>query len=241
MNEALCYKLPAFEGPLDLLLHLITKNKINIYDIPISELLEQYMEHINQMKELDLEIASEFLEMAARLVYIKSSLLLPKHEEVEEMKRELTGQLLELQACRQAAYRLGQMACYDYFASVPMELEPDKAYKGRHHKDELYAAFFSAAGRKRRKLPPPATAFTPLVSRKIVSVSSKIITILRRLWKGTRMSMNELFHSSKSKSDMVATFLALLELVKGKRIEMDEGNENLKIIKGEHRKRYGNQ
>ena len=239
--DALCYKLPVFEGPLDLLLHLITKNKINIYDIPISELLEQYMEHINQMKELDLEIASEFLEMAARLVYIKSSLLLPKHEEVEEMKRELTGQLLELQACRQAAQRLGQLACYDYFESVPMELEPDKAYKGRHHKDELYAAFFSAAGKKRRRLPPPATAFTPLVSRKIVSVSSKIITILRRLWKGSRMSMKELFHTSKSKSEMVATFLALLELVKGKRVEMDEGNEHLKIIKGEHRKRYGNQ
>ena len=79
--EALQYKLPVFEGPLDLLLALISKNKIDIYDIQISELLDQYMEQINRMQENQMDVASEFLTMASRLVYIKSVMLLPKYEE----------------------------------------------------------------------------------------------------------------------------------------------------------------
>ena len=93
--EAISYKLSEFEGPLDLLLHLISKNKLNIYDIEISVLLAQYMEHIDKMKEKNMDVASEFLEMAARLVYIKTVSLLPKHEESEELKKELSGELIE--------------------------------------------------------------------------------------------------------------------------------------------------
>ena len=84
--EKISYKLDAFEGPLDLLLHLIEKNKLNIYDIQISELLEQYMEHIELMQQQDLDIAGEFLAMASKLVQIKSAMLLPKFEEAEEMR-----------------------------------------------------------------------------------------------------------------------------------------------------------
>ena len=95
-NKKLTYKFEQFEGPLDLLLSLITKNKIDIYDICIEELLSQYMEQINLMQEEDLDIASEFLEMASRLVYIKSVMLHPKYEEeAEELKKELSGKLLE--------------------------------------------------------------------------------------------------------------------------------------------------
>ena len=84
--EKLSYKIEAFEGPLDLLLYLISKNKLNIFDIQISELLEQYLQQIDVMKERDMDVSSEFLEMAARLVHIKSVSLLPKHEEAEELK-----------------------------------------------------------------------------------------------------------------------------------------------------------
>ena len=101
--ETLSYKLEVFEGPLDLLLTLIAKNKLNIYDIPITLLLEQYMEQIERMQSENLDIASEFLEMAARLVHIKSVSLLPKREEEEALRRELTGQLLEDQQCWQTA------------------------------------------------------------------------------------------------------------------------------------------
>ena len=101
--EKISYKLESFEGPLDLLLHLISKHKLNIYDIQISELLDQYMTHIKLMKSLDMEVASEFLEMASRLVLIKTAFLLPKHEEAEKLKEELTGQLLEYQECKEVA------------------------------------------------------------------------------------------------------------------------------------------
>ena len=93
--EKISYKLEVFEGPMDLLLHLITKHKLNINDIPIFELVEQYIEYVRQMQQADMEVASEFLEMAARLVYIKTLMLLPSHDEGETLKQELTGQLLE--------------------------------------------------------------------------------------------------------------------------------------------------
>ena len=88
MTGELNFKLEVFEGPLDLLLSLISKHKLNIYDIEISLLLEQFLLYLEQMKQADIEIAGEFLEMAARLIYIKSSALLPKYE-AEEMKKEL--------------------------------------------------------------------------------------------------------------------------------------------------------
>ena len=99
----LSFKLEVFEGPLDLLLHLISKHKLNINDIPIVVLLEQYMEYIDRMSEQNMEIAGEFLEMAARLVYIKTLSLLPRHEEAEELKKELQGRLIEYSLCKKAA------------------------------------------------------------------------------------------------------------------------------------------
>ena len=103
--DVISYKLPVFEGPLDLLLFLVQKNKLNIYDIPIAEVLEQYMDAIRRMQEVDLDVATEFLDMAARLVQIKSSMLLPRHEEAEALKRELTGELIEYKLCQEAARR----------------------------------------------------------------------------------------------------------------------------------------
>ena len=92
--DVISYKLPVFEGPLDLLLFLVQKNKLNICDIPIAEILDQYMDAIRQMQETDLEVATEFLDMAARLVQIKSAMLLPRHEEeTEQLKKELSGEL----------------------------------------------------------------------------------------------------------------------------------------------------
>lgn len=227
--ETISYKLPNFEGPLDLLLHLIQKHKLNITDIPITELLEQYMQTINQWKETDLDIATEFLEMAARLVHIKSAMLLPQHEEAEELRQELTGELIEYQLCKEAARRLAAHNIGgDLFVRQPMELEPDKTYRRVHSPETILEAYLAAAGRGKRKLPPPVQAFSGIVSRKIVSVSSKIIFVLRRLYKQKSISYTSLFEKAESKSELVATFLALLELVKAKRIRVDgEGTGQL--------------
>ena len=102
-SAALQYKISDFEGPLDMLLQLIAKHKMDICDIEIAVLLEQYMEQIKDMQSGQMEVSSEFLEMASRLVYIKSVSLLPKHEEAQELKKELEGQLIEYQECRKMA------------------------------------------------------------------------------------------------------------------------------------------
>lgn len=216
--EKISYKLSAFEGPLDLLLYLISKNKLNIYDIKISSLLEQYMEHINIMKDQEMDIASEFLEMAARLVYIKTVSLLPKHEEEEKLKEELTGQLLEYQDCKKAAGRLSEMICFDWFIRNPAELSFDMTYNKCHEKHELLKAYGVVYQKADRKLPPSTESFSEIVSKNIVSVSSKIVFILRKLWKTPYLNYGSLFNFDSEKSELVATFLAVLELVKGKRI-----------------------
>ena len=228
-THVLQYKLPSFEGPLDLLLSLIAKNKLNIYDIQISELLEQYLEQINAMQENDMDIESEFLEMASRLVYIKSVMLLPKHEEAEELKKELTGQLLEYQECRKVAAMLSQIVTYDLYASSPAEIEYDMTYTRVHESADIAKAYLSAAGRGKKRLPPPADAFSGIVSRKIVSVNSRIIYVMRRLYKGAVVRFKALFPNGSEKSELVATFLAVLELVKGKRVRIEGDGENADV------------
>ena len=235
--ETISYKLPDFEGPLDLLLFLVQKNKLNIYDIPIAQVLEQYLAAIQQMKDYNMDVATEFLEMAARLVHIKSVMLLPRYEdETEELKRELTGllslrkimnELIEYQLCQQMARRLAvDYVGGDLFIREAEEVEPDMTYRRTHKAEEMLDAFLSAAGRGKRRLPPPAQAFHGIVARKIVPVSTKIAYVLRKLYTRGKVTYQSLFKKAESKSDLVATFLALLELIKSKRISVEgEGEE----------------
>lgn len=232
--EKLLYKLPDFEGPLDLLLYLISKNKLNICDIQISVLLDQYMEQINAMKEQDMDVASEFLEMAARLVYMKTVSLLPKHEEIEELQRELAGQLLEYQECKRVAQVLAENFTFQSYIRQPMEIEADHSYKRHHTPEEILLAFQNAAGRGKRFMPPPAESFSGIVTHKIVSVSSQIIYVLRKLWRENEIKYDLLFKEKQEKSELVATFLAVLELVKGKRVRVEECGHSatIKLISG---------
>ncbi|HEX2985567.1 MAG TPA: segregation/condensation protein A [Caproiciproducens sp.] len=232
--EKLSYKLPTFEGPLDLLLYLIAKNKLNIFDIQISELLDQYMEQINAMKEQNMDVASEFLEMAARLVYIKTVSLLPKHEESEMLKQELTGQLIEYRECKLAAQIMAGQFHFDLFVREPETIEFDQTYRRKHTVSELLEAYRNACGRGKRFIPPPAEAFSGIVTHKIVSVASQIISVLRKLWNSRQVKYESLFEDKHERSDLVATFLAVLELVKGKRIRVEEngGTETVILMNG---------
>lgn len=225
--EQITYKLSVFEGPLDLLLNLIAKNKLNIYDIEISVLLEQYTEKIKQMQAEQMDIASEFLEMASRLVYIKSTMLLPKHEEeAEELKKELTGQLLEYQECKRIAALMADMVSFDNFCREPSQTDYDMTYSRVHNPIVLHDAYIRAAGRGKRHLPPPTEAFQGIVARRIVPVGSKIVHVLRLLRRNGNCEYSQLFTTAKDKSELVATFLAILELVKGKRIRVEgDGDE----------------
>lgn len=232
--EKLTFKLEQFEGPLDLLLHLIAKHKLNLYDIPIDLLLEQYLAQMEQIPFADLETASDFLEMASRLVYMKSALLLPKYEdEGEQLKRELTGQLLEYQACREAAFLLAARWRGDrLFCRPATVLEPDMLYRRKHEPVGILSAYLSVLGKAKRKMPPPKEAFSGIVKRRVVSVQSRILTILHMLYRQKTIGYKNLFAQSEDRSEMVATFLAVLELVKSKRIVVDENGQ---IAFGENR------
>lgn len=221
-----------FDGPLDLLLYLISKHKLNICDIEISALLTQYLDAIEQMQQSDLELESEFLEMAARLVYIKTASLLPRPEEGEKLKAELQGQLLELSLCRQVAGELAQRYLGSrIFVRGQAALPVDLVYRGSHSSAELLAAYRLAAGKAKRRLPPPAAAFSGIVSRKFVSVTTKIVYILKKLYRTGAVDYEEFFHAS-DRSELVATFLAMLELMKSRRITVSEDNKTVYFCRG---------
>lgn len=239
MENTLSYKLEGFEGPLDLLLQLIARNKLNIYDIELSVLIDQYLEQIELFKAEEMELASEFLEMASRLLYIKTVSLLPKHDEIVQLKEELTGALLEYMVCQQIARKLSEMQDgFDRFVRKPEELEFDKTYELTHSADVMFLSYLAAVGRGQRKLPPSTAPFTKIVAKKIVAVSTKIVFVMRNLWKGGSKKLSSLYKTARSRSEMVATFLAVLELCKANRVRVDGDAENaeIKLIKEHKRK-----
>ncbi|MGN0531917.1 MAG: segregation and condensation protein A [Eubacterium sp.] len=225
--DSLTYKLEVFEGPIDLLLHLISKHKLNINDIPIIELVDQYLDYVRQMEEADFDIAGDFLEMAARLIYIKTVSLLPRHEEAEKLKKELTGELIEYRDCKIMAQKLSQQTDgFNRFVRNPQGGWVNYDYDRFHEGEELLDAYINVAGKAQRRLPPPIDSFKQIVARKFVNVASKVRTVMRKLWSGKKVSFLSLFEGAQSKSDIVATFLAVLELAKTKKITIEGTMEN---------------
>ncbi len=229
--EHISYKLDGFEGPLDLLLFLINKHKLDIADIPIFELVEQYIAAVEQMKEDDMEVASEFLEMAARLVYIKTVSLLPVHEEAQELKKELAAEIIGYRDIKSLAGKLAQKTQgFDYICrAAPEAFERDMSYKRLHEPSELIHAYTLAAGKKLRRLPPPVDSFKSIVGKKMISVNAKIDDIVARLKKTRRQSLRAYLLSSRSRSDLIAAFLAVLELTKNKTILITGSGEDADI------------
>ena len=223
MAEELTFHLEEFEGPLELLLALVTKHKMDLHNIPILELIDQYTRTVEAAQAADPDISSSFIEMAAHLVEMKSYLLLPRSTEGERMKQELTGQLIEYDQCRRMAALLrakGEAA--PVFVRRPMEMEWDNTY-ALHHAPQILADYWQAlAGRTKTRRVPTQQQFEPLVTAPMVSVTSRVVYILRRMLGGTVSRMEQLFSRSQSRSTNVATFLALLELVRGGRIALDD-------------------
>lgn len=225
--EDLQFHLPIFEGPLELLLHLISRHKMKITDIEIGRLLEQYLGYVEQMQQADLEITSAFLEMAARLVYIKTVSLLPRHEEAAVLKKELEGQLIEYQRIKAVSLLLAQRyAGAPAFVRKPSPVRSDPVFRGNIKPERLRDAYILAVGKAGRRLPPPASAFKGIVNRRFVSVTSRIVWLLRRLYKSGEARYQDLFVSD-DRSELVATFLAVLELMKSGRISLSEDNTHI--------------
>ncbi len=229
--EEVKYKLESFEGPLDLLLTLIQKNKVSIYDIPIVEITEQYLEAIDGIEESNLENTSEFLVMAAQLLYIKSHMLLPKPEEDEEEedpREALAQRLAEYQAFKEAAAELRKSE----FSSRHMVFRDEEEIKfpipdySRHHElAELTEAFRNILARQLRMRKPEKRAFSGIVGREKVSVDDMVEKICKVLHRSRRVRFSELFRAGDSKPEMIATFLAVLEMIKLNRISADYNEE----------------
>ena len=228
MSTELNFKLEVFEGPLDLMLSLIAKHKLNIYDIEISLLLEQFMLYLEQMKQADIEIAGEFMEMAARLIYIKSAALLPKHE-ADEMKKELEGVLIEYAMCKHIAGRLQQRFCGDLiFVRNPVAIDEDRSYNNEHDPDELLLAMSNISYKEVIRKAPPS--IKPIVAKSFVTVFTKIIHVLKIVMNGKKKVEVSSLYKGQQRSEQVATFLALLELSKNSRIKFSEDNKYLHFV-----------
>ncbi len=225
----LSYKLEKFEGPLDLLLSLITKNKIDIADIPIALLCDQYMEYISKAEELDMELSSDFLYMASELMLIKSRMLLPRDEENDEDPREaLAAALLEYQRAKSASLQLKEMFT-EYGGRMVKEtdeISPDKTYVADHEADLLYKAFVKVMNEVRVTDEEAKRKFEPIIKKKTVSVVSIVENLARRLRGGRKIALGSFFRQAEDRLELVSMFLAMLELLKSGHLTVNEDSYN---------------
>ena len=227
-----------FVGPLDLILHLLSKNKMEIQDIQISLILDQYLAWMDRRRELDLEVASEFVTMAAQLVYIKTRMLLSIHD--EEAMSEMEQLIATLEAHQrnenylkikavvptlESRYQVGR----DYLTKSPEAIQPDKVYRYVHDREDLLRAVTAVLARSDNKLPPPVSAFQGIVGREPYPVADKAGEIVRRLIRLGVTRFRALFQGSRSRSEVVATFLAVLELCKAHRLRLAGTQEDCTV------------
>ena len=219
-------KLQAFEGPLDLLLHLIEKNKVEIYDIPIVEITNQYMQYIKEMEEKDLNIMSEFLLMASTLLDIKCRMLLPKeeNEEEEDPRQELADQLLQYKMYKYMSYELKDRQidteCFMFKEStIPQEVS---AYEEPVDLDQmlegislstLRKVFMDVMKRKNEKMDPIRSGFGK-IEKEEVTLSQKISAIREYARWHKEFSFRQILEKQASKIHIIVTFLAILEMMK---------------------------
>ena len=223
MSEQLMYRLDQFEGPLDLLLTLISKNKVSITDIPIAMICDQYMEYIEAAQRMDLDIASEFIVMASELMLIKSKMILPHEEGTEnDPRREIANALLLYQQAKLAVTKLRPL--YDEYSTryvkgtddvppekgLPLNLDPTLMIKALN--SILRRLRIAEAERK------PTDLVNPLIKRRVVSVEEKIEEICALLEEHEEASLFFLLKDADSRAELVARFMGVLELIKIHRI-----------------------
>jgi segregation and condensation protein A len=227
MTEPMKVKLPVYEGPLDLLLDLIEKNEMDITNIQISLVCQQYLDYLNQMRELNLEIAGDFLVMAATLLYIKSKMLLPPTEEEEkeegpDPRTVLIEKLLEYQAFKKAAQELGiletergklftrQIADY-YLQEIEFDEPEIDTFSANLY--DLLQAFHQVLAKSSKDL-------VHEIYEEEISIEQKIEEIKHRLAAENRFAFSSLFAKPWTKNQLIATFLALLEIVRMKLVRI---------------------
>ena len=231
------YKLEKFEGPLDLLLHLIEKNKIDIYDIPIVEITKQYLDYVNQMEKEDLNIVSDFLVMAATLLDIKSRMLLPALEveedgEETDPRAELVARLLEYKKYKLLAQELAEMEdqAGDVLFKKPTVPREVAKYEPPVDLDQvldgltlakLQRIFDSVMRRQKEKVDPIRSKFGT-IKREPISLETKIMDVMHYARKHRKFSFRQMLERQRDKLEVVVSFLAILELMKIGKIHLTQ-------------------
>ncbi len=222
-----------FNGPLDVIFLLLSKNKIVIQNVSITAILEQYLAYLDRRKQMDMEIASEFITMASHLMLIKTKLLLSASEQAEaESEMELLRKSLEERQRRSAMEQL-QLAvrfleeknelgrCL--FTKNPEPRQRERSYQYQHEPLDLLRALAEVAERNQRRLPPPAGSFQGIVGKEPFPVTIKAKEIIKRLMRHGALRLRQLFRDNRSRSEIVATFLAVLELCQTHSVLLQEG------------------
>ena len=234
-----------FEGPLDVIFLLLSKNKIEIQDVSITAILEQYLAYLDEMKRLDMEIASEFITMASHLMLIKTKMLLSAAEaaEAESELDQLRQSLIERQrreAMEQMRIAITALEPMNeigrcMFTKAPEPLRKDNTYRYRHEPEDMLRALEEIAERNQRRLPPPTVNFKGIVGKEPYPVSRKAKEVLRTLILRGIDRLKNLFRGNKSRTEIVATFLAILDLCKTNSVVLEDDNSgenpNVRLIK----------
>ena len=234
-----------FEGPLDVIFLLLSKNKIDIEDVSIAAILEQYLAYLDEMKRLDMEIASEFITMASHLMLIKTKMLLSSAEAAEaETELDLLRQSLLERRRREAMDQIRIAITLleprneigrSMFTKQPEPLKRDGTYRYRHEPEDLLRALDEISQRNQRRLPPPTANFKGIVGKEPYPVAKKSGQLLRRLILRGVERLKNLFRGNRSRSEIVATFLAILELCKTSSVTLEDDvsgeNPNVRLIK----------
>ena len=234
-----------FEGPLDVIFLLLSKNRIDIEDVSITAILEQYLAYLDEMKRLDMEIASEFITMASHLMLIKTKMLLSSAEAAEaETELDLLRQSLLERRRREAMDQIRIAITLleprneigrSMFTKQPEPLKRDGTYRYRHEPEDLLRALDEISQRNQRRLPPPTANFKGIVGKEPYPVAKKSGQLLRRLILRGVERLKNLFRGNRSRSEIVATFLAILELCKTNSVTLEDDvsgeNPNVRLIK----------
>ena len=233
-----------FEGPLDVIFLLLSKNKIEIQDVSIAAILEQYLAYLDEMKRLDMEIASEFITMASHLMLIKTKMLLSAAEAaeaeseldllrqslIERQRREAIEQIRTAITVLEPRNDLGRCL----FAKQPEPLRKDNTYRYKHEPEDMLRALEDIAERNQRRLPPPTVNFKGIVGKEPYPVTRKAKEVVRTLVLKGIERLKNLFRGNRSRSEIVATFLAILELCKTNSVSLEDDasgeNPNVRLL-----------
>ena len=233
-----------FNGPLDVIFLLLSKNKIEIEDVSITAILEQYLSYLDEMKRMDMEVASEFITMASHVMLIKTKMLLSAAEQAEaESELDVLRQSLIERQRKEAIEQIRLAVSFleprnevgrSLFTKDPEPLQREHGYRYQHVLSDLLKALDTISERNQQRLPPPTVNFKGIVGKEPYSISKKTGELMRQLLLRGVEKLKNLFRGNKSRSEIVATFISILDMCKNNTVTLEDDvngeNPNVRLL-----------